>query len=94
MSAPERIRIDPEYDGWNEQVIGWAVGNLVEDMADWPEYVHAETVATLIAQARAEALEEAAVIAETFRDEMFMNPLDRTFKIPLPAAIRARKDEA
>ena len=47
--APKRIRIDPDYDGWNGQVIGFDADrqddqgeNFAEP--DWPEYIRADLI--------------------------------------------------
>ena len=38
---PVRVRLDPDYSGFEQQVIGWADSDG-PDMADWPVYVRAD----------------------------------------------------
>lgn len=37
---PERVRLDPDHNGYETQVIGFADG--MEDTEDWPLYVRAD----------------------------------------------------
>ena len=55
MSAPDEkamptlVRLDPDFNGWGDQVVGWAEGNEVEDMSDWPLYYHHSEHTALLA---------------------------------------------
>ena len=47
--APKRIRIDPDYNGWDSQVIGWDSDRRDDQgrhfaESDWPEYLRADLI--------------------------------------------------
>lgn len=44
---PERVRLDPEYEGYEEQVIGWASERAPKD---WPEYVRTDVALAMDAK--------------------------------------------
>lgn len=57
--APKRIRIDPDYDGWMDQIVGWDADRRDYQgryfaPTDWPEYVHAAEHDRLMAEKTAE----------------------------------------
>ena len=53
---PEIIRIDPDYSGWDSQVIGWdseqkdSAGNFIAPR-EWPRYVRADLYEALMSKA-------------------------------------------
>ncbi|MCT4611317.1 MAG: hypothetical protein N4A70_19175 [Pelagimonas sp.] len=55
QSMPERVKLDPDYNGHDSQVIGWA-HDAVED--DWPEYIRADAITPQIAAKTLLAAEE------------------------------------
>lgn len=74
MSAPEKIWAVTEPNGVSADILGDVYAQQVpEGMVGEPtEYTRTDTIPTLIAQARREALEEAAQIADrAHRDTAF-----------------------
>ena len=57
---PSRVRLDPDYNGHQRQVVGWASDVPVDDEHGWTEYVRADLSDALLREAM-EALEEIAV---------------------------------
>lgn len=73
---PKRVRLDPDYKGYNEQVVGWADG-VDAEVAGWPLYHADAEVADL--RAEVERLREAlTVIVDSYdaRSELFTNDED------------------
>jgi hypothetical protein len=86
---PDRVRLDPDHAGWNDQVVGWA-SEARDDQgrsiapADWPEYVTlaaAEAFGLAVAKA---ALERAVQVA----DRLFY-PDETKISASIREAIRA-----
>lgn len=53
--APKRIRIDPDYDGWEDQIVGWSADRRDDQgryhaPLDWPEYILASEHERIVAE--------------------------------------------
>ena len=55
---PSRVRLDPDYNGHQRQVVGWASDVPVDDEHGWTEYVRADLPDALLREAMG-ALENA-----------------------------------
>lgn len=45
---PKRVVLDPDYNGFNDQIIGWPVG-ATDDVDGWPEYTRKDLITELVA---------------------------------------------
>ena len=48
---PSRVRLDPDYNGHQRQVVGWASDVPVDDEHGWTEYVRADLSDALLREA-------------------------------------------
>ncbi len=78
-NMPDRVRLDPDFNGWEDQVIGWAEDNITEDEVDWPVYIRLDAPELV-------ALVEAAKVQLAYMD--FCNDrgdLERNLRAALEA---------